>query len=136
MILAGVNRSLLGLPMTLGMTYDPSADTYGAMNLDPAYTQAVDSIAPNASQVIASQQAPGENWWDTLTRSLPILAATYQQKQILDIQAERARQGLPPLPASAYAAGVQVGLSPDTQKLILYAALGLGAVFLLSRHAR
>jgi hypothetical protein len=61
---------------------------------------------------------------------LPVLASTYQQKQLLSVQVDRARAGLPPLDVQQYAPGanVNVGLSPDLQKLLIVggvAALGL-----------
>lgn len=93
------------------------------------YSSAVDSIAPGISDVVASNRAPNESWTDTLQRLLPILATTYQQKQLLDVQVDRARQGLPPLDASMYAPGVQVGLSSDTSKTLMM--LGGAALLLL-----
>lgn len=109
--------------------YDPgSTDDYNA-----AYATAINAVAPNTTTVISQVATPGEAWYDTLARALPMVAATYQQKQILGVQMDRAKAGLPPLDMSQYAAGVNIGLSPDTSKLILYAALGIGAMFLLSR---
>lgn len=128
-MLAAANRQLLGL----GMTFDPATDGF-TTNIDDAYANAINQVAPNATAIVQQQQAPGESWMDALQRSLPILAATYQQKQILDVQVERARQGLPPLNASQYAAGVQVGLSSDTQKMLIFGALGIAALFLVMGH--
>lgn len=129
-MLAAPNRSLLGL----GVTFDPTTDGYST-GIDDSYAAAINQVAPNATAVIASQAAPGESWMDTLQRSLPILAATYQQKQILDVQVDRARQGLPPLNASQYSAGVQVGLSSDTQRMLIFGALGIAALFLVLRRS-
>lgn len=123
-MLAAANRNLLGL----AMTFDPSTDGTPT-GIDDSYASAINQVAPNATAVIQAQAAPGESWTDTLQRSLPILVATYQQKQILDVQMQRAKAGLPPLDASQYAAGVQVGLSSDTQKMLLFGALGIAALF-------
>lgn len=94
-----------------------------------AYSNAVESIAPGVTDIVAGNRAPGESWTDTLQRLLPILAATYQQKQLLDVQVDRARNGLPPLDASMYAPGVQVGLSSNTTKTIVM--LGGAALLIL-----
>lgn len=95
--------------------------TFDIPNSPPpaVYTAAVDAIAPGVTGIVAANQSQGESWTDTLQRLLPILATTYQQRQLLDVQVERARNGLPPLDASMYAPGVQVGLSSDTTKTVL-----------------
>ncbi len=93
------------------------------------YSAAIDTVAPGLSDIVVSHRAPGESWTDTLQRLLPILATTYQQKQLLDVQVDRARQGLAPLDASMYAPGVQVGLSSDTAKMVMM--LGGAALLIL-----
>lgn len=101
------------------------------------YSDAVETVAPGITGIIASNREPGESWTDTLQRLLPILATTYQQKQLLDVQVDRARSGLPPLDASMYAPGVQVGLSSDTTKtLLMFGGAALAVLFLMSRRVR
>lgn len=111
------------------MLGDFGDDSYGG------YSDSLNAVAPNTTTVIAQTAVPGESWFDTLARALPLVAATYQQKEILGVQMDRAKAGLPPLNMSQYAAGVNVGLSPDTSKLLLYGALGIAALFMFS-HAR
>lgn len=117
-------------------TLDPNVDVIYVQNSNPssAYGNAIESVTPGINQVISDQQQQGETWMDTLARSLPILAATYQQKQILSVQVERARQGLPPLDASQFAAGVQVGLTPDVKNILIMGGIGLVAVMVLLRR--
>ncbi len=109
------------------------ADT---MTLDyqiPAYwDQSLTELAPNVTQLVAQEQAPSEPWYDALARLLPALAATYQQKQLLQVQVDRARQGLAPLDVSQYAAGAQVrvGLDPKLQSLLIYG--GVAALLLFA----
>lgn len=133
-MLANANRHMLGLA-GLGWTFDPSTDI-GLSNGVPsdAYSVQLDAIAPNATAVIADQQAPGESWMQTLTRSLPILTATYQQRQLLQVQVDRARAGLPPLDVSNYGAGVQIGLSKDTKNMLLYGGIGIAALFVFAKR--
>lgn len=95
------------------------------------YASSLEFAAPGITALVDDAQGPNESWMTALARLLPAVAATYQQKQILDIQMQRASQGLPPLNASQYAAGFQVGLSDDTKNLLIMGALGLGAVLLL-----
>jgi len=53
------------------------------------------------------------------------------QRQIIDLNAERARRGLPPLSAEYVSPQVNVGMSPATRTLVTYGAIGLAAVYLL-----
>jgi hypothetical protein len=92
----------------------------------------LDSIAPGISTIVADQQQAGESWVDTLARAIPLIAATVQQQQLLSVQVDRARQGLPPLNVTQYAAGAQVGLSPDTKTFLMWGGIGLGAVLLMT----
>lgn len=120
-----------------GATFDPATDldrpedtVYG----DPAYADTLEQIAPTITAKISEQQQPGESWVDSLARLLPILAATDQQRSLLNVQVERARQGLPPLNMSQYAAGVNVGVSPDVKNLLIVGGLGMLAVLAFGAH--
>lgn len=94
---------------------------------------ALNTVAPNATQVIAENQTPGEPWYETAQKILTGLAMTNQQRQLMDLNIERARKGLPPIDINRYTGlGVNVGLSAGTQNLVLYLALGAGALILLN----
>jgi hypothetical protein len=58
------------------------------------------------------------SWLDKLIGAaqqiLPAYLQYEQQREVLDIQLERARAGLPPLETGQYAPSVQVGLDPET----------------------
>ncbi|NBS80027.1 hypothetical protein EBS57_09625 [bacterium] len=61
------------------------------------------------------------------------MVMTNQQRQLMQINIDRAKAGLPPIDVSAYSGvGVNVGLSQGTQQLVLYLALGAGALLLLN----
>lgn len=64
--------------------------------------------APWYSDILASLA-------DTAKVALPL----YQQKELMNINADLISRGLPPLDASQYAANVKVGLSDSTKDLIL-----------------
>ena len=109
-------------------TYSPiDANTIDAQP-DSTWTASLEGVAPGVVSIIEQQRAPTESWVDALGRLLPVIASTYQQKQLLDVQVERARNGLAPLDASQYAPGVRVGLAPDTQRLLMYGGLALLAL--------
>ena len=107
------------------MTFDESDMTVAQAAPTADYTIALEAVAPNVTQLVEETRSPGESWIDSLARLLPVLAATDQQRKILQIQTERARQGLPPLDASQYGVGVNVGLSSDTKQLMGYALAGV-----------
>lgn len=99
--------------------------------------QAINSIAPNATSVIAQNQSPGEPWYETAQKILTGLVMTQQQRQLMELNIERARQGLPPIDINRYSGvGVNVGLSAGTQQLVTYALLGVGAFLLLNMYTR
>lgn len=100
-------------------TFNPSDAVQFDLTIPPSYSAELETLAPNVTSLVADTQAHGETWYDALARLLPVLASTYQQKQLLSVQVERARNGLPPLDASAYAPGVNVGLSPDLQRMLI-----------------
>jgi len=122
---------------SLGTTFAPGDATVSGLQPSPDWADALEAGAPGVTAVVAENQTSGETWINTLTRLLPVMATTYQQRQLLEIQTERARQGLPPLDASQYGVGVNVGLNPDTRKLLIYggvAALALLAMASLRRR--
>lgn len=100
------------------------------------YAASLETVAPGIGQIVTDQTQGDENWFDALARALPIIATTAQQAQILKVQTDRARQGLPPLNASQYGVGVTAGLSEDTKQILLYAAIGIGVMFALHHTKR
>jgi hypothetical protein len=101
--------------------------------MDITTAEAINTIAPNATEVIAQNQTPGEPWYQTAERILTGLIMTNQQNELMKLNIERARQGLPPIDINRYSGvGVNVGLSQGTQNLVLYLALGAGALMLLN----
>jgi hypothetical protein len=101
------------------------------------YQVALEQAAPGVTTAVAQAQKPGENWTDTLVRIIPNLTMGIQQVQLMQINTDRARKGLPPLDARAYSgAYVNVGLDPGTQRLVTYAGLGILALFVLNMATR
>jgi len=89
---------------------------------------------------------------DTIKTALPTYLQTKQQKQIMDVQINRAKQGLPPLDAAQYVAPIRIEptinadteaginrvatqtVSSGVQKLIIPIGLGLLAWMLLRKR--
>jgi len=102
-----------------------------------AFKVALEGAAPGVTTAVAEAQKPGEAWTDALVRILPNLTMGIQQLQLMQINVDKARKGLPPVDAQAYSgAYVNVGLDPNTQRLVTYAGLGILALFLLNRLSK
>lgn len=97
---------------------------------------------------VASETAPKPSVIDRLQQMLLAAGQTYltaqqmkAQKKILDMQLARAQAGLPPLDIDMSSYGlpgpqVGVGLSPNTQKFLLWGAVGLAAVYLVPKFLK
>lgn len=63
-------------------------------------------------------------WYQSVLQTAVQVATTYltldQQRELLRIQNERARQGLPPLDVSQYTPGVSVGVESSTRNTVLW----------------
>ncbi|MBK9497438.1 MAG: hypothetical protein IPO08_23530 [Xanthomonadales bacterium] len=92
------------------------------------YAQQLETVAPGVLNIINSTQATNETWDATLTRLLPALTATEQQKTLLVSIANRASSGLPPDPNL-------LGNSPKINYLIVGAAV-IALFFLLRKLTR
>lgn len=98
------------------------------------YAGALDQIAPGLSVTVTDSQQAGESWVDTLARVLPTLVLADSQRRLLNVQMQRAQQGLPPLNTGQYGLGVNVGLSPQTLTMIGIGVVGILGVLWLSRR--
>ena len=109
--------------------------------------RAMESITPTLPEKIARNTAPGESIAETFQKLATGLILSNQQYQLTQMNLEIARQNterakrgeraLPYLDAtSASGVGVNVGLSQGTQQLVLYLALGAGALILLNSFMR
>jgi len=101
------------------------------------YKLVFDSAAPGLTQKIAEAQKPGENWTDTYGRIASSLLMTVQQYQLINLNTERAKKGLPPVDIASYSGvGVNIGLSPSTQQLLIFGGLAVAALVLLNRSRK
>jgi hypothetical protein len=109
----------------------------GVMTFAPASSSPVvtDTSSTNWANVISSIGQAASAY--VLTKNQADIS-----KQITNIQLQRAAMGQPPLAMSELQArygisttpGVNVGVSPDTQKFLMWGGLGLVAVYLLTRR--
>ncbi len=104
--------------------YGGSPDSYYT---PPAEWQtALETTAPGIT-VVATQQnvTPTQDWITTFARAVATVQMADSQRRLINLQLERARQGLPPLDASAYTPGVSIGLSPQLEKGLLLGGAAL-----------
>lgn len=99
--------------------------------------------AGTSTDVPAGTQSASSTWADSISKLISAYGQyklTDQQldvvKQITQANLQRAQQGLSPLPYDASQLGlaptVNFGLSGGTSQLVMYSAIGLGAILLLS----
>ena len=106
-------------------------------DLTPTWTVALESIAPTITQKIATQQQRDEPWWETWSRIASSVVMAHQQRQLMQINVDRAKRGEPPLDIAQYSGvGVNVGLSPQTQTLVTYGGIALLAFLVFNTLAR
>lgn len=80
----------------------------------------------------------------TITSIAPQYLSYRAQQDVLDVQLDRMRQGLPPLSATQYAPGVQVSVDPSMyapqfealKPWLLYGGLALAGVFVVSQFSK
>lgn len=76
-----------------------------------------------------TQTDPWGKWADLIG----VGVTAYNQQQLLEVNVERAKQGLPPISASEIAPTVNVGISPEIKQLLIMGGVGLLLLFLLTR---
>lgn len=81
-------------------------------------------------------EEPATDWGKQLTSFLAPLLGVWQQRELIKANIKLAEQGKPPLDASAFAAKVEVGASPEIKQagIIGLALLGVGVLFLMRRR--
>ena len=98
------------------------------------YAAVLEEIAPGINTKINQTQTANESWIDTLTKLASAVVMTAQQTQLIQLNIERARAGLPPVDIAQYSGiGVNVGLSASTRNLLIYGGIALVAVLFLTR---
>jgi len=75
------------------------------------------------------------DWLSTLSNVFNVGVGVYGQKQLVDINADRMRQGLPPISdTSGLSPQVNVGISPQLQQMLIFGGIALLALLLLKRR--
>lgn len=79
-------------------------------------------------------------YFDKVLAALKEIAPAYAQYQmardLYSLNMERAKQGLPPIDASAVSPQINVGLSPDVKTLLILGGVGLTIMMLAARRRR
>lgn len=116
----------------VGQWDDDFNTSYG---FDPFYTNAFSGdVANTGSSAVNPVTSP--SLLDSLISSAEKLGTAYlgyeQAKDINELNMQLVAQGKQPIEQASIAPQVRVGIAPDTQKIMMYAALGLGAILLIS----
>ena len=100
------------------------------------YTAAVTAMQTSDASQGVDTSAP---WYQDLigltTQALTAYTQFRSQDAIMELNVERARNGLPPIDPTAYGPAVGVGLDARTRELLQYAMIGGGllALFLIMK---
>lgn len=124
--------------ITLGSVFDDE-DAAAAYYPVDDYGAASQSWSPTDGVYADSPGLTATYWTDALSRFGEKFLTLKQMKDINDANLERAKRGLQPLDAAAYAPRVNVGIPPQTEqtvKYIAWAALGLGALYIFTQMKR
>lgn len=76
------------------------------------------------------------DWGQSITDLAQGFAQYETAQKCLDLNLIRAQQGQPPIDCASYGTGVQVGLSPATQQMLLIAAGILAGAYILPKLLR
>jgi len=98
-----------------------------------AYANEIDAIVPGAADQAAQTKGPWETGVDALFRVANQLATTSAQRQMLQLQLERAKQGQPPVPVAPRGSMFDF---TDPKILALGALLIGGAYYVYKRRQR
>jgi hypothetical protein len=98
-----------------------------------------DYATPEAQAIIAADAASGADvsapWYQSLvqlgTQALTAYTQFRSTDQLMQLNVERAKHGLPPIDVTAYGPQVGVGIAPQTQQFLTYALVGAGALIAL-----
>lgn len=120
-------RNLRPVMLPNSGTFDPKLVSPDDSTPTPAQAASLEQIAPGIVGILAQTGVAGEDWCSNLTRTLPVITATTQQRQLLGMQVTRARAGLAPatiVPQGAPAAA-------KAPAWLLPVAIGVGAFLVL-----
>lgn len=108
------------------------AGTQAALN----YGEAIDKIVPGLPREVPMTGTVLE-WVNALSMAARTYAITDAQRRLLNIQVDRAQQGLEPLDSSQYGVGVNVGVAADTRTMmIVLGGVAALALVLATRRGR
>jgi hypothetical protein len=99
---------------------------------DEARAYGIGAIAPGLATIAEEIRVSGEDWISAISRAMGTVAMADYQRRLLNVQLDRARQGLPPLDSSQY--GVGVNVQAPQLNLLLIGGLALAAILLLRRR--
>jgi hypothetical protein len=115
------------------MNDDTTESPYGTYETESrGYIPEIAKIAPGIVETADRIKVAGEDWITSISRAMGQVAMADYQRRLLNVQLDRARQGLPPLNAAQY--GATVNVEAPQLNFLLLAGLGLAAVLLLRRR--
>jgi hypothetical protein len=119
-----------------GFTVQDDGYVYDATGaVDPNMTATFRQIEATQPGTITEAKTASFDWnslVDNVTQLVQVGIQAEAQRDLLQMNLDRARQGLPPINAQQYMPGVNVGVSDDTKQLLYILGFGALGVFALS----
>ena len=92
------------------------------------YAVTFESIAPGLTSLAEQSRSDGESWISAIERILPVVAASKLQSDLIRLQLEQAKNGLPPIDMANYGIGVNAKVGIDAQTMYLIGGVLLAVV--------
>jgi hypothetical protein len=124
-VVAALAKKELG-PRGLGFVRNPVTGLYGLGAVDV-------TVGTSPADAIASEPSTFDKFLSTFKEILPAYANYQLTRDLYDLNLERAKMGLPPVNAQDVSPQLNVGISRDTQNMLIIGGIAIVAVFLLSR---
>jgi hypothetical protein len=128
----------------LGWT-DDAGDYFddGAMPQAIVYDNPAPLSYPMTDFSIVSPELQAPSFWETYGKDIitgvketgMALLTLQQQKELNEANLQRAQRGLTPLSPQQFAPQVNVGMSADTKKLLIYGGIAAAALYFLTQRA-
>jgi hypothetical protein len=100
------------------------------------HRQSLGALGDDGTDTTSTSGSPTPSWLTSLIGAGTQIENVVAQQQLNTINIQRASQGLPPLPSSVVGPTATVGLSTDTQNLLVVGGLAVGALVLLNMLLR
>lgn len=96
----------------------------------------LNAVVTSTDTAVVQAAVESPSWFDKLLEAAKVAGAYMTTRDLTKLNMERVKQGKEPISMDSIAPQVNVGMSPETRTLVIYGAVGLGALILLNTMKR